>query len=293
MSMSWFRLYAEFASDPKVQMMPEHMQRRLVMLFCMRCAYVTNETFHERFRNGDETSYETNSTFHETKCLFHDEEISFQMRISDAETQETKRLFLSKGFIDDGWNLTNWDRRQYASDLSTKRVREHRDRKRKLEKNEVKSETNETFHERFVTVSETPPEQNRTEQINTIPSNFSGTKSSSPKNEIDPVLIEKSRAFLDTQKKNHPTLVKVTDQKVRSGAITLGKLVGLDGYDLDKEILPALRWAVSDDFWSTNVLSLAGIRKQSKNGETKFQNILAAYHRRAQKKPSNPDPDWY
>ena len=35
--MDWFRMYAEFATDPKVQMMPEAMQRRLVMLLCLQC----------------------------------------------------------------------------------------------------------------------------------------------------------------------------------------------------------------------------------------------------------------
>ena len=34
--MNWMRLYAEFATDPKVQMMSEAMQRRHVMLFCLK-----------------------------------------------------------------------------------------------------------------------------------------------------------------------------------------------------------------------------------------------------------------
>ena len=32
MPMPWFRMWSEFADDPKVQIMPEAMQRRLVML---------------------------------------------------------------------------------------------------------------------------------------------------------------------------------------------------------------------------------------------------------------------
>ena len=96
MSNSWFRLYAEFAHDPKVQMMPEHMQRRYIMLMCMRCSNVT-------------------ATLHET-------EIAFMMRISDAELAETKELFKAKGFIDDDWNLLNWEKRQFASDSSAARL---------------------------------------------------------------------------------------------------------------------------------------------------------------------------
>lgn len=110
----WFRLYAEFASDPKVQILPEAMQRRLVMLFCLRCS------------NELET--------------LHDEEIAFQLRISIEELEATKALFMAKGFIDDGWNLTNWDKRQFASDSSAVRVAKHREKKR----NEKKRQCNVT-----------------------------------------------------------------------------------------------------------------------------------------------------
>lgn len=37
MANSWFRLYAEFATDPKVQMMSEAEQRRCVIRMCIRC----------------------------------------------------------------------------------------------------------------------------------------------------------------------------------------------------------------------------------------------------------------
>jgi hypothetical protein len=63
MANEWFRLYREFSSDPKVQMMSEQYQRRLVMLFCLRC-------------NADVTLHVT----------LHDAEVAFQMRISDAES---------------------------------------------------------------------------------------------------------------------------------------------------------------------------------------------------------------
>lgn len=138
--MDWFRMYGEFANDPKVQMMPEAMQRRLVMLFCLQCS------------NGLET-------FHETE---RETSIAFALRISEADLAETKELFLRKGFINSDWTLCNWDRRQYASDSSTARVRRHR------EKAKQANETHETFQER----SGNALEQNRTdtEQItNTNP----------------------------------------------------------------------------------------------------------------------------
>lgn len=104
MANPWFRLYSEFAHDPKIQMLSEAMQRRYVMLMCLRCS-------------------ETLETLHET-------EIAFQLRLSEAELIETKQLFVSKNFIDKHWNLLNWDKRQFVSDSSTSRVRKHRDKKK-------------------------------------------------------------------------------------------------------------------------------------------------------------------
>ncbi len=98
----WLRLYAEFATDPKVQMMQEADQRRLVMLFCLRCS------------NGDETLHET--------------EVAFQLRVSLEEWKRSKAIFESKGFIDSDGNLLNWNERQYVSDSSTARVRAYRDK---------------------------------------------------------------------------------------------------------------------------------------------------------------------
>jgi hypothetical protein len=131
MANPWFRLYSEFAHDPKIQMMPEAMQRRYIMLLCMRCS--------------------------ETLVTLHETEIAFQMRLSDDELAKTKELFLSKDFIDEDWNLTNWEKRQYVSDSSTERVRKHRDKK----KEEVKHD--ETLQKQKCNGTE----QNRTEQKQT------------------------------------------------------------------------------------------------------------------------------
>ncbi|TXK26533.1 hypothetical protein FVQ98_14165 [Ottowia sp. GY511] len=91
--------------------MPEHMQRRLIMLMCLRCGNVLE-------------------TLHETELAFH-------LRISDSELADTKALFMQKGFIDDAWNLLNWDKRQFKSDSSTDRVRAYRN----------KNKASETLHE--------------------------------------------------------------------------------------------------------------------------------------------------
>ncbi len=102
----WFRLYSEFSHDPKIQMMTEAMQRRYIMLMCLRCSNVTE-------------------TLQETELAFH-------LRITEHELAETKALFLAKKFIDKDWNLLNWEKRQYLSDSSTARVRAHREKTRNV-----------------------------------------------------------------------------------------------------------------------------------------------------------------
>jgi hypothetical protein len=109
MSNPWFRLYAEFAHDPKVQMMPEAMQRRLVMLMCMRCSNVT--------------------------VTLRDDEIAFQLRISESDLAETKRLFIAKGFVDSDWKILNWEKRQFASDhdpSGAERQKRYREKQKEL-----------------------------------------------------------------------------------------------------------------------------------------------------------------
>lgn len=103
MANQWFRLYAEFANDPKIQMMSESNQRRYIMLLCIRC-------------NGDVT--------------LQDEEVAFQLRISNEEWATTKALFVSKELITEDNKPAAWDKRQFASDSSAARVSKHRAKKK-------------------------------------------------------------------------------------------------------------------------------------------------------------------
>ena len=97
----WFRLYAEFATDPKVQMLSEQDQRRYVMLLCLRCS------------NGDVTLHET--------------EIAFQLRITPEEWATTKGVLVERNLISHDNKPTAWESRQYVSDSSAARVRKHRE----------------------------------------------------------------------------------------------------------------------------------------------------------------------
>ena len=101
MANQWFRLYSEFAHDPKVQMLSEINQRRLIMLFCIRC-------------NGNVT--------------LQDEQIAFQLRISMDEWLSSKAIFIDKNFINNDNEVLNWDKRQFVSDSSAERVAKHRER---------------------------------------------------------------------------------------------------------------------------------------------------------------------
>ena len=96
----WFRMYAEFANDPKVQSLSETDQRRFLMVLCLRCS------------NGDVT--------------LHDADIAFSLRIDVDSWCQTKQIFLDRKLIDKRNRPTAWDRRQFASDSSAERVSRHR-----------------------------------------------------------------------------------------------------------------------------------------------------------------------
>jgi len=100
--MQWFRMYGEFASDPKVQSMEETFQRRYIMLLCLKC--------------------------NEELPGLSDEEIGCSLRISEDETKRTKEKLVGKGLILDNWDPTKWDKRQFVSDLSTGRVQKFRNK---------------------------------------------------------------------------------------------------------------------------------------------------------------------
>jgi hypothetical protein len=100
--MLWFRMYAEFAADPKMQSMDETLQRRYIMLLCLKC-------------NGDLEK-------------LNEDELLCALRIDRECLQKTKNVFVQKGLIDENWSILNWDKRQFKSDSSAARVRRYRDK---------------------------------------------------------------------------------------------------------------------------------------------------------------------
>lgn len=108
MANPWFRLYSEFAFDPKIQSMSETLQRRYIMLLCLKCK--------DDLRKLSE------------------EELAFALRIDEKNLQETKTVFLKKGLIDEDWEILKWDKRQFVSDsidpTAAERQKRYRENKR-------------------------------------------------------------------------------------------------------------------------------------------------------------------
>lgn len=103
-SRTWFRLYTEFASDPKVQLLDETLQRRFIMLLCLAGAGVTPTS---------DVS-----------------EVDFLLRIGVSECERTRSILVSKGLIDENWFPKKWTKRQFESDSSTERVKRFRKRQK-------------------------------------------------------------------------------------------------------------------------------------------------------------------
>ena len=79
--------------------------------------------------------------------------------------------------------------------------------------------------------------------------------------------------FYNYQHSVFSDLVKVNEKKINDGILIINKLIRTDNFELDK-IKDVLKFIVHDEFWANKVLSLNGLRKKSKNGNTKFVNAL-------------------
>ena len=100
--MRWFRMYAEFGSDPKIQILSEAYQRRYVMILCLKC-------------NGDIPG-------------LTDKQVAYALNIRPCVAILTKKRLIEDGFIDEFWNPTAWEKRQYSSDTSAERMKLYRQR---------------------------------------------------------------------------------------------------------------------------------------------------------------------
>ena len=124
MNLPWFRLYTEFAADPKIQILAFEDQRHYVMLLCLKGngtldAQAPSETYRERL-------------------------IAKALGLDPASSAEAKRRLMEGGLIGASWQPVKWDSRQFQSDYSTLRVQKYREKQ--------KGNVTETFRKRSETV---------------------------------------------------------------------------------------------------------------------------------------------
>jgi len=109
----WFRLYDEMLDDPKVQKLHPALFKVLVNIWCV-------------------------ASRHDGR-LPSTSDLSFALRMSEDETFRAVSKLAEAGFIDTdsatgGQRPHGWDARQYRSDVSTDRVRAHRERQKTAKK---------------------------------------------------------------------------------------------------------------------------------------------------------------
>jgi len=67
------------------------------------------------------------------------------------------------------------------------------------------------------------------------------------------------------------------DDDLLIGSInTLFDLIVVDKWD-ENEVKDVIKWATTEKFWSSNLLSLKTLRVKSRNGMTKFANMQIKY----------------
>jgi hypothetical protein len=108
------------------------------------------------------------------------------------------------------------------------------------------------------------------------------------KKSVDEKYMLFSKGFFSDLHKFHNGKEKATGKDIERAADTLDKLVRIDGYDFEKEVKPAIKWAIHDDFWGKQVRSIAALRARSKNnGLIKFENLFNSF---SSSKVSTPTP---
>lgn len=87
-----------------------------------------------------------------------------------------------------------------------------------------------------------------------------------------------SESFLIGRREELGKIVSVTESNIVGGAIALDNLIRVQGFE-KRTVDAAIKWGIADSFWCTEIRSLAGLTRRSKNGDTKFRNLLSAQFR--------------
>lgn len=105
--MRWLRLWTDVIDDPKLLLLsPDDRWYYIAILACKRTGVM-----------DEPDSVET-----------RDRKMALSLRLDHRERDEVRRRLVEARLIDEDWQPLGWEKRQFASDSSTARVREYRKR---------------------------------------------------------------------------------------------------------------------------------------------------------------------
>ena len=130
MSNPWFRLHSDILSDEKVMSLGFSDRWFFVGVMCLKCDGMTEK-------------------YEGTKL---DRKVALRLGISLSEAEELKARLVDEELIDAAWQPCAWDKRQYKSDTSADRVRDHRAKKKQQPKQD------DSTVKRSCNVTVTPPD---------------------------------------------------------------------------------------------------------------------------------------
>ena len=104
----WFRFYVRTLNNPKAATASRQRLQGWVNLLCLAKEY-----------DGD---------------LPPVEDVTFRLRLSKRKVEALLKSLRSNGLVD-GDRMHDWDEMQYPSDSSTERVKQHRERQRRVSSN--------------------------------------------------------------------------------------------------------------------------------------------------------------
>lgn len=113
MSLPWFRMYAEFATDPVVQCLAFDDQRHFLMLLCFKCSGLLDRPFATHQQRIDV--------------------IRKSLGLDGKAWDEMRQRLVQVNLVDEELQPLNWNKRQYLSDAdptATERQRRRRERMR-------------------------------------------------------------------------------------------------------------------------------------------------------------------
>lgn len=259
--MEWFRWYHGAISDPKWPLIARKSGQNIGTVVSVWAAMLEFASQSE-----DRGSVEG----------FDCEQIDALFGYPDGTTESVCNA-MKRHVTDETGFIVSWEKRQVKRERegsSTERVRAHRAKKKEQE---IQKDTTEKRDETPCNASVTPGNtQNRTDKNR-------GEKKKDTYAATHPEYAAFAIQFQTKAKDLHGNIAPaISDSLINNATETVDKLIRIDGFTFE-QVCDAMNWAVLDDFWSKNALSLAGLRAKNGDGRTKFQKIMASMDGRKNK----------